>query len=93
VLRALPRASKISKTEDVVVQPCSDGAVLLDVATRCKGATMEAAGATESCSGERRFSFPVRMRTRRLADRLLAVASADIEAVEGHEVDLRPHDV
>jgi hypothetical protein len=27
---------------------------------------------------------------RRLADRLLAVASADIEAVEGHEVRLRP---
>ena len=27
---------------------------------------------------------------RRLADRLLAVASADIEAVEGHEVHLRP---
>lgn len=27
---------------------------------------------------------------RRLADRLLGVASADIEAVEGHEVQLRP---
>ena len=45
---------------------------------------------TESWPGERRFSSPVRMRTRRLADRLLAVAPADIEAVEGHEVDLRP---